>query len=165
MPVGGEQMLAGAYTVTYNGTGVGIFEGDGGVPTIVATYHSEPVANTDKYGKKLITAFHLGSDWEFMGTILEWKAGSKAALFPFGTLGIDGVIARDYYDLASALVMTAVTGTPAATAADPATLTASKAIVPPGFSTRIPFGPTLRKFPLRLALLPTGGSAGNFTLT
>ncbi len=42
-----------------------------------------------------------------------------------------------------------------------ATLTASKAILAPGYNTQIIFGPTLRKVPIRLQLFPydTGGGA------
>jgi hypothetical protein len=164
MPAGSETLIAGQYTVTYNGTSCGIMEGDAGVPTIEATNHAEPVNNTDAYGKSMIDAIYQGGDHFASFQCMEYKAGSIAAFWPFGALGVMGVIARLYYDMSSALVLTAVAGTPAANS--PATLTASKSIIAPGFNGRLLYGPTLRKVPIRLALLPFS-STGNkwFTST
>jgi hypothetical protein len=67
-------------------------------------------------------------------------------------MGVMGVIGRLRYDLSQALVLTAIAGTPAASS--PATLTASQAILAANFPWKLLFGPTLRKFPLRMDLLP-----------
>ena len=102
---------------------------------------------------KTIDAIHRGADWYMSMICMEYKSGVTAALWPFNsTLSREGVIGRLYYDMSLALVLTAVAGTPAATS--PATLTASKAIIAPGFNARLTFGPTLRTVPLRFLLLP-----------
>jgi hypothetical protein len=69
------------------------------------------------------------------------------------------------YSLASALVFTAVAGTSAA--ASPATQTLSKTVLMPGFSSRLVYGPTLRKVPLRFRVYPydSGGNAIFFSQT
>src|SRR5437660_1779663 len=76
-----------------------------------------------------------------------------------------GVIGRLLYDLSQALVLTAITGTTAS--ASPATLTAAKTILLPGFTPRLSYGPTLRKIPLRFRLFPNviGGNVGWYSLT
>lgn len=131
---------------------MGIMEGDAGVPTIESTNHAEPVNNSDAYGKSLLDAIYQGGDYFASFQCMEYRTGSIAAFWPFGAMGVMGVIARLYFDMSAALVLTAIAGTPAA--ATPATLTASKSILAPGFNGRLLYGPTLRKVPIRLALLP-----------
>lgn len=133
--------------------------GDSGLPTIEHSSKAEPIANTDAYGKTTIDAIYQGADYFASMTCLEYKAGSTAAWWPFSaTKGVMGVIGRLYYTMSLPLVLTAVAGTPAATS--PATLTATRAILAPGFGTRILFGPTVRNVPLRFQLFPylTGGT-------
>src|SRR5947208_3246351 len=119
MPVGGESIIAGQYGISYGGNQVGIFEGDAGVPTLEPANKAEPVASTDAYGKTTIDAFYQGGDWFMSMVCIEYRAGSLAMLWPFGALGVMGVIGRRLYDLALPLVLTAIAGTPAA--ASPAT--------------------------------------------
>lgn len=153
MPAGSETIIAGQYTVTYGGVALGIFEGDAQVPAIEWVHKTEPIANTDAYGKTTIDHIGQGLDAFFSGTCLEYKAGPISAMWPLSTtLGRLGVIGRLYYDIAAALVLTAIAGTPAVTS--PATLTASRSILAPGFNVKLLYGPTLRKVPLRLQLLP-----------
>lgn len=152
------------YTVGWNGLTLGIMEGDAGCPTLECVNHAEVVNNTDAYGKTTIDAIYQGGDWFAQMTCIEYRAGSIGAVWPFGQLGVLGVIGRLYYaSIASSLVLTAIAGTPAA--ASPATLTATKAVIAPGFSSRWLFGPTLRKIPLRFQLLPTGANVAFFTTT
>lgn len=167
MPVGGEVLIVGEYTATYGGVALGIFEGDAGLPTLSQQTKAEPIANTSKYAKTTIDAIWQGADWFMQFTCLEYKAGPRVAFWPFhATLSALGAIGRLYYGMASPLVLTAVAGTPAA--ATPATLTASKTILAPGYNTQLVYGPTLRKVPLRLQLLPyvlNGTTVGHFTQT
>lgn len=157
MPAGGEVLIAGEYTVTWNSVSVGMLEGDAGLPTIEQTTKAEAVDNTSTYGKSTIDAIKQGADWFASFTCLEYKAGSIAAFWPFGTPGLMGIISLLYFNLAAPLILTVVAGTPAVGA--PNSLTASKAILAPGFNSRLLFGPTLRKVPIRQILLPfnTGG--------
>jgi len=166
VPIGGETLICGQYTVTWNSNALGVMLGDSGLPTIENSNKGEPVANTDAYGKTTIDAIYQGGDYFASMTCLEYKANTIAAWWPFGSLGVMGTIGRLYYNLSQPLVLTAVAGTPAASS--PATLTASKAILAPGFSSRLLFGPTLRNVPLRFQLLPYligGTTAGWFSTT
>lgn len=158
MPIGGETLVCGQYTVTWNSVALGIMLGDSGLPVIEGSNTGEPVGNTDTYGKSMIDAIYQGGNFFASMTCAEYKTGSIAAWWPFSTLGQMGVIGRLYYGLSQALVLTAVSGTPAASS--PASITASKAILAPGFSSRLIFGPTLRNVPLRFQLFPylVGGS-------
>ena len=131
-------------------------EGDSGVPTISQVAHEEPVNNTDAYGKSKIDGIYQGGDWFAAFMCEEYKAGTIATWWPYGAIGVMGVIGRLRYGLSAALVLTAIAGTPAASS--PATLTASKAILSSGFNTQLLFGPTLRKVPIRLDLLPYSSS-------
>lgn len=136
-------------------------EGDAGLPTITQQSKAEAVANTDAYGKSTIDAIAQGADYFAQFTCLEYRTGVIACWWPFGALGVMGLIGRLYYTLSAPLVMTAIAGTPAA--ASPATLTATRSILAPGFSSSLLFGPTLRKVPIRLQLFPYLTAAGGTT--
>lgn len=141
-------------------------EGDGGLPTLEGVNKQEPIGRTDAYGDTTIDTIYKGGDWFASMTCMEYKAGPIAALWPFGTLGLMGVIGRLGYGISTALVLTAIAGTPAASS--PASLTATRAILAPGFNTRLLFGPKLRTVPLRFQLLPYlvgGTSPGWFSTT
>lgn len=166
MPAGGETLVCGSYTVTYGGVACGIMKGDAGVPTLEQTTKAVPVNKTDKYGDSLLDLVYTGTSWRAMFTCMEYKAGSLAALAPFATLGLLGIIGRLHYNMASALVLTVVAGTPAA--GSPSTITASKAILAPDFPSKLLFGPMVREVPIsmNLLLVDTGGGAyGHFTTT
>lgn len=153
-----ETIICGQFTVTYNSVALGIFEGDAGSPGIERINHGAPIANTDAYGKTMLDYIYQGVDYVFSGVCMEYKAGPIAAWYPWSaTAGALGTIGRLAYAVSLALVLTAVSGTPAA--ATPATLTASRAIIPPTDTSKIMFGPMVRTVPLRLQLLPyTSGS-------
>jgi hypothetical protein len=165
--VGGETIIDGQYTVTLAATTLGIMKADDGVPTLEPNIKAQPIAGTDAYGDTTIDAVWRGADWYCSMICMEYRAGVLTALWPFSaTMGRLGVIGRLFYDMSSALVLTAVAGTPAATS--PASLTASKAIIAPGFSNRLTFGPLVRTVPLRFLLLPYIVSSTNvqpFVLT
>lgn len=155
MSAGGEIFLAGQYLVTWDSLDMGIMEGDSGVPTIEQINHAELINNTDAYGKSLIDGIYQGADFSAMFMCMEYREGSKGAWWPFDPIvATMGVIARLLYDMSSALVLTSIAGTPADDAGDPLTITAAAAILAPGFNTRLLFGPTLRKVPIRQVLFP-----------
>ena len=166
MPAGGETLIAGSYTVTWNSVSVGMMEGDQGCPTLEQNTHAEMVNNTTTYGKSQIDGVYQGADWFAAYTCEEYRTGSIAAFWPYGTFGLMGVIARLLFGLSAPLVLTVVAGTPAV--GSPNTVTASKAILAPGFNGRLLYGPTLRKVPIRQVLFPFdtgGGVIGWFTQT
>jgi hypothetical protein len=152
MPAGGESIIDGQYTVTWNSSSAGIMEGDAGVPTIEQTNFAEEVNNTDKYGKTSIDAIYQGGDWFAQFTCIEAPKG-LALFWPFGAFGVMGIIGRLYYSMASSLVLTAISGVPAS-----GSITAAQAILAPGYNTKLLYGPTLRKVPIRQKLFP--GSSG-----
>lgn len=156
MPAGGETIIAGAYTVTWNGVSVGMFEGDGSLPTLEQTSKAEMIDNTSTYGKSTIDGVYQGADWFISYTCMEYKAGSIAAFWPFGANGVMGIISRLLFSLSAPLVMTVVAGTPAV--GSPNTLTAPNTILAPGFNSRLLFGPTVRKVPIRQILFPYSNS-------
>jgi hypothetical protein len=158
MPAGGEATIAGAYNCVYNGSPMGMMNGDSGLPTFSCTEHEEPVNSTDRYGRTKIDGFYLGGDWFSDFDCIEWLPATKAAWWPWGALMEMGVIARRRFDNSKPLVLTAVAGTPAAGASPSAT--AGKSLLASNYNTRIIFGPTLRKLPIRLELMPYKGGSG-----
>lgn len=166
MPVGGETLVAGGYTVSWFNAQMGILEGDQGLPRLEQSVEAEDVGNTSAYGKSVIDGIYQGANWTAGFTCLEYKAASTAAFWPYdGTLGRMGVIGRLLYSISQALVYTAIANTSAS--ASPASLTASKSILLPRFATGLVYGPTLRRVPLRFRLFPysSGGNVVWFTQT
>jgi hypothetical protein len=150
-----DTFIAGRYTGTYDAVDVGIQENG-------YELQQEPKARTinqsDAYGETTIDTIYSGADYflQFMG--LAYKAGSIAPFWPWAALGTMGIISRLGSDTAEAMVLTAIAGTPAATA--PASLTATKAILAPNYSASLLFTSELRKVPVRLQFLPSDVGAG-----
>ena len=143
-------VIAGPFTATLDGNTIGFVE-DG--------FDLEQSAD----GKDLIVGDNLGGtvqDGVFRGgqafisfTMMEADlAEVKATLWPYGVLGEHGQVGRLDTNLAVALVLTAVAGTPAAT--EPATLTANLAILAENFPVRQLFASRARRLPMRLRLYP-----------
>lgn len=158
-----ENWIAGAYTGTYNAVDVGSRD-DQGFELEVRT-HGEAVDKTDIYGMSLLDYVHQGMSAFLTFNSMVYKAGSKTPFYPWGNFGVvttaAAPIARLASDVASAMVMTAVAATPAA--ASPATVTASKSILPPDSNLKLLYTSKVRKVPIKLALLPTL-SAGTLTV-
>ena len=160
MPVGSETIVAGSYSATWNSVALGLFENDAGLPVLEQQSSSEPVMG-GAYGKSVIDDVYQGLNVFIALTCMEYKSGPISAFWPYSaTLGRMGTIGVLMYTLSQALVLTAVAGTSAASS--PATLTASKAILMPGFASRLVYGPTVRKVPLRFRCYPFD-SGGNVT--
>jgi hypothetical protein len=158
VPAGGEQTIAGIYVCSWNSVALGMTGGDNELPTLEKQTFSEPIQNTSTYGKTRIDDILQGANHYMSMTGLEY-AKCISAFYPFAaSLGLMGLIGGRAYDLAQPLVLTAVPGSSAASL--PASLTASKAILMPGITDRLMYGPTLRKVPLRFILYPYT-SAGN----
>ncbi len=164
MSIGSESLVSGPYTVTWNSVDLGVQEGDSGLPRLEHSTKAEAIANTSAYGKSTIDEIEQGADFFISMTLIEYKTGPKAAFWPYSAvLGRMGVTGRLLYSISQALVLTAVAGTSAS--ASPATLTAAKTILMPGFSTSLVYGPTLRKVPIRFRLYPSIVSANGCWFT
>lgn len=153
--------VAGAYSAVRNSVALGLTE-DGW--NLQWEPKQEAIERSDAYGDMLLDMVWRGCNWFFQAEFLEYRAGTINATYPWGTMGQPGVIGRLASAVASALVLTATAGTPAA--ASPATLTATYSILAPGFNVDAVYSSRLRTMPCRLALLPyESGGTKNFVLT
>lgn len=141
--------IGGRYAGTYAASGMGITR-DGW--DLALNPKGELINQSDAYGQTLLDFFHAGCDVDLIGQGLEYPSMLSPA-WPFGTYGTMGIIARLGSAIAAAIVLTATTGTPAAST--PATLTASRAIIAPGSQTMLKHSSKLREVPIRWNCLPS----------
>lgn len=144
-----DSFIAGAYSSTYNAVNVGITEQ--GFELNFET-KAEEIGESDAYGEALIDFIYRAGRLTMMFESLAYKSGSVTPFWPWGALGVLGVVGRLASNVAMALVMTSTAGTPAA--ATPATQTFSKAILAPNNPARLLYNSKLRKVPVRLLCLP-----------
>ena len=170
MSLGNEQIIVGAYLTTWNSVALGLYVGEEGVPTVYQIQRSKPLRSSDRWAGTKFDSIYQGKDYVFEGLLYEYLKGI-AAFDPFGTaFGQLGTLAALKYTLAKPLTLTAVAGTPAATAGAPNTLTASKAILADEHQGKLQYGPDVRTVPLKMDLLPydtnpPNGAYGHFTQT
>lgn len=155
--------IAGPFTATFAGAALGETENDS--IRVRWSFHWEPVTG-DSMGDSVQDLVYRGAS-AHADMVLEQfdAAGVQNAFWPYVTgvgltdWGAHGQVGRIHLtsgsELAQALVLTAVAGTPAA--GDPATLTAARAILAPGFEVHMIFQPRLRKVPLSFLFLPVAG--------
>lgn len=176
--------VAGAYTGSYTpgaggaGTGSsyaqGILTDDG--YRLVWTTHAQRIGNdgTDQYGNTLLINIYRGADWSLIYRCREYAANNLNATWPWGkvsaalspALGVIGRLANSGSGAAGGqIVLTAVSGTPAAAA--PATLTAADVAAADGVTGDLSFTSKLREVPVHLLLFPytSGGDKVWFTCT
>lgn len=160
MPVG--TFSPGHYAATWNSLDVGLTEG----PKILRRRYSSIEVNTDKFGDGVDGIYKTGPVFLAL-TIKEWTSAVRSILWPFDAdLGKVGVNGRLLSDLAQAMVLTASTGTPAATNG-PATITFAKAIIAPESDWEIPLGNVERNVPLLFRCFPylDSGELRHFSTT
>lgn len=167
MAVGGEQLIAGQYTCTWNGASVGIFEGDEGCPSILSRALAKPVENTDRYGYARIDSVHLGYKYWFEGVLIEWPK-AVPVFSPFGAWGNQGIVGMLKYQYAKPLVLTVVqNGTTAV--GNPNSVTMPKAIIAEDSEAKGHFGPVLRVVSIKMDIYPSvinqDGSLSNWSIT
>ncbi len=150
----GLTLVAGRYTITWNSVALGVLQSDGSSdPQIELTPLAMAINGTDGWGDADIDFISRGTNAFAQITCMEYKTGSIAAAWPFGTWGAFGTAGLLYGDSwAKPLVMTAIAGTTAAAA--PASITATYAILAPNNPIRKLYGPVLRRIPIRFVLLP-----------
>lgn len=149
-----DTFVAGRYSSTYNAVDTGITEGG---YELSQDSKAELLNETDHYGGMLIDFIYRGGDVSLMFESKAYKAGSTTPFWPWGALGVTGVISRLASDVALITVLTSTTGTPAVSA--PATLTGTKSILAPNNPARLLYNSKLRTVPVRLQLLPYDSGA------
>jgi hypothetical protein len=148
-------LIAGRYSGAIAGADAGIAENG---YNLVIIPHAERIAESDAYGQTLFELIYRGVDVGLIYDGLEYKgtvgtSGPLGAIWPWGaTFGTMGVIGRLGSAIAYSVILTATAGTPAAST--PATLTAPRAIISPGFNVNLLFNSKLRKVPIRFDCMP-----------
>lgn len=143
--------VAGGYSSTYNSLDLGVTQR--GFELEWSTFE-EPVIG-DNMGDTPQDGVYTGAS-AFVNVVLqEYNASAASSAFwpwsaSFGTLGLVG---RMKWDLSHSLVLTAVSGTRAASIG-PSTVTFPAAVLAANFPVRMLFGPTLRNVPLRMQAFP-----------
>src|SRR5262252_2977636 len=103
----GGQFIGGPYTVTWNGTALGMAQGDAGVPQLLFRHFIRWVENTDQKGDARLGGFFRGTRGRFTMRCQEYKAATIAAAWPFGGgQGLIPQVGQDVYTLAQPLVLT-----------------------------------------------------------
>lgn len=142
--------IGGRYSSTLAGVDLGLTQNG---YQLVIVPKGEMIAQSDAYAQTLLDYFFAGCDASVVLDSLEYKAGPIAAIWPWGTLGTMGIIARLASNIAASLVLTSTAGTPAASS--PASLTATRAIISPGSNISLLYTSKLRMVPIRFDLLPS----------
>lgn len=126
MAFANANFAAGPYTMTYDGTTVGLLSADG-----IRHMHrvKRKLVTVNQYGQTPVDGVEQGVEAFLQLTFKEWNAKTQLAMWPtsatLGNLGTPGVLTTS---LAKAIVLTAVAGTPAASIG-PATITYPYAIL------------------------------------
>jgi hypothetical protein len=146
----------GAYIGTYNAVGIGITEKGF---DIIKTLKEEVIDESDQYGGSVLDYFYRGGNCQLRCDAKEYKAGSIAPFWPWGSLGQmrgNGTeIGARASAVAKSMILTAAANTPAAAVGvGPATLTAPGSVLAPGQSGTLTFSTSLRRVPIFLQLLP-----------
>ena len=146
--------ISGPYTVTYDGATIGqLFEG----LTFSVVHHKEIITG-DNLARAAQDAVYQGTDMTSDFTLSEWDQAKAILLYnPYGaTWLVTSVVGRvDYQQsLVKSLVLTAVAGTPAATAANSATVTLPQTIIHEEFPVSHIFRPQHRRVPVRVRHYP-----------
>ncbi len=145
--------IGGRYSSTWNAADLGLTrEGY----NVIVVPKGEMIAQSDAYAQTLLDYFFAGCDVATVLDSLEYKSGPIASIWPWGSLGTMGTIARLASNLGESLVLTSTAGTPAAST--PATLTATRAIISPNTNIALLFSSKLRMVPIRFDCLPSDGA-------
>jgi hypothetical protein len=136
--------------MTYKTTSVGLMEG----PIRTQQNIIGLPIRASVWGQHIIDYISQGGGHFIVFTVKEWMTGAKQCMWPFnashGVYPITGELLNAY---AGAVVMTALTGTPANTVG-PATRTYNLALLLPGHNIDVTFGPMERNVPIVMCVLP-----------
>jgi hypothetical protein len=168
MSFNSHAFAAGRYAVVWNSLSLGLFQSREGSPGIEQRKFGQLIQGTDRWGDMPLGLIRRGSEAFWSGTLMEWAAPTVVAAWPDATtvttMGVVAAVGADDYDFSQALVLTAQTGTPAATTG-PATITASKAYLAENFPIRYFLDSMLRSLPMRMRLYPFIASSVTYHYT
>lgn len=158
------EFAPGYYNMTYDGDDPGLVQG---VRQLRRKYKAQ-IISADLYGDTQLDGVYRGSDVFLRMIFKEWNATVRKILWPFdtdfGDLGIPGKLLTDF---AKSMVLTALTGTPAATKG-PATVTATLALLAPENDVEVIMGNEQRDVPVLIQCFPyvvSTGRVAHFTVT
>lgn len=147
--------ISGSYTATYNGNSIGSTE-DGF--RIQVQQHHEDI-RTDDYGDVPVDGVQRGVSYQISLVGMEYNLVKAAMAKQGNALGASkDNVGKLLSSLAASLVLTATSGTPAASAGNIQTLTATKAILITDFEVLL--ASRVRKGPLTFRLLPDPAVSG-----
>jgi hypothetical protein len=167
--------IAGQYLVTFGDTTpVTLGQVNGGIT--IEHFMNKQLITGDNYGQTPQDAVNQGAECFMEFVCMEYDnnalhlamwpyqtdLATPPAHAPYGTLGVTGQTDVGS-GMATNLVLTAVTGTPARpviASGTPSSITATRAVLAEGFPVRLLYAPALREIPLRFRLYPS--SSGVF---
>jgi hypothetical protein len=168
LPLG--TFVAGRYSSTYLGIAVGITRTG---YEITHETKGEDIAETDQYGLSVIDNVWRGGDVTCDWVSVEYRAGSLASFWPYGSVaGGAGILGQLYNpnlagggvpvgqlasNLAAVFALAVTAGTPAVN--NPNTLAATLAILRPGYPAKLLFNSKLREVPISLRFYPYNAGA------
>lgn len=120
MAFANANFAAGPYTMTYDGTTVGLLNSDG-----IRHFQrgKRKLITVNQHGQTPVDGIEQGVEAFLQLTFKEWNAKTRLAMWPWSaTLGQLGTVGVLTTSLTKAIVLTAVAGTPAASIG-PATIT------------------------------------------
>lgn len=159
--------IAGKYAATFDPVGATSIATIGQIEQGITIDHvvfKEEIRG-DNFAQTVQDSVFQGMGVSIAYTLIEWNATNAEILFwPYGTdyLTMDAVIGNLDSNLVGSLLLTALTGTPAASA--PASITLPRVILANGFPVNVLYAPALRKVPIRQTVYPsTQGVFGTMT--
>lgn len=157
MAVINPSIPSGPYSATWNGQDIGLFEGP---VRLQQNLIAQPV-QASQWGRTIIDYIIQGGGFFGVIVVKEWTTNSKLFMWPFGsTHGIVDEPGKLFSSYCQALVLTALTGTPAATYG-PVTRTYPYVATLPGHNLDITMGPMERNVVVAVGVLPEPASGGS----
>jgi hypothetical protein len=149
---------SGPYTATWNGNGIGLFEG---LLRMQQTPFGLPV-RASQWGQAVIDYIMQSGGYFGVAVVKEWTTATKAFMWPFGAdMGVINEPGLLFSSFCQPLVLTALAGTPAATYG-PVTRTYTYAATLPGHNLDVAFGPAERNVVVAVGVLPQPNAGGSY---
>jgi len=150
--------VAGQYTATLAAATVGQIEQ--GI-NISHSFNKQMIVGNNM-GSTIQDGCFQGADMTLEYRLMEYNAASaRAAFWPYGTTYMKVVTLPGMFDvqnsLFGALILTALTGTPAATLG-PASITIPRSIIRENFNVQMLLDTTLRVIPIQMRAYPAFGT-------